>query len=102
MQGSILFFSLFLVGILGILIFDLLILGRKSHEVTLREAAIWTGVWVTLSLLFALFLRFHGQLIHGIETHEELKLVLHRFYPYLSAGQGSFAEELTCSGKASR
>jgi len=94
MQGTILFFSLFLVGIVGILIFDLLILGRKSHEVSLREAAIWTGVWVSLAFLFALFLRLHGQMIHGIETHEELKLVMHRFYPYLVAGQGSFQEEL--------
>ncbi|MFH0757802.1 MAG: TerC/Alx family metal homeostasis membrane protein [Bacteroidota bacterium] len=94
MQGTILFFCLFLVGILGILIFDLLILGRKSHEVSLREAAIWTGIWVMLAFLFALFLRFHGQLIHGIETHEELKQVLHRFYPYLAAGKGNFANEL--------
>jgi tellurite resistance protein TerC len=94
MQGTILFFSIFLVGITGILIFDLLILGRNSHEVSFREAAIWTGVWVTLALLFALFLRFHGQLIHGIESPEDLKLVLKKFYPYLAGGQGSFEAEL--------
>ncbi len=94
MQGTILFFLLFLLGITGILIFDLLILGRKSHEVSLREASIWTGVWVMLAFLFALFLRFHGQMIHGIETHGELSLVLHKYYPYLAAGQGSFQEEL--------
>jgi len=94
MQDTILFFSLFLIGITAILIFDLLVLGRKSHEVSLREASIWTGVWVTLAFLFALFLRFQGQLIHGIETHEELNMVLQRFYPYLPAGQGSFQEEL--------
>ena len=36
---------------------DLLLVGRKSHEVSLREAAIWSGIWVSLAFLFSLFLR---------------------------------------------
>jgi len=94
MSGNILFFVLFLVVILGILMLDLLVLGRKSHEVSLREAASWTGVWVSLAFLFAIFLRFHGDFIHRIYTLEELKFVLERFYPYIPADQPSLEEGL--------
>lgn len=40
----------FVLVMLGL---DLGVFHRKSHEVRFREAAIWTAVWVTLSLIFA-------------------------------------------------
>ena len=40
--------------VLGILALDLGVLHRKSEKVTLRQAAIWSTVWVVLSLCFAL------------------------------------------------
>ena len=95
MPGNILFLILFLAVILGILMFDLLILGRKSHEVSIREAATWTGIWVLLAFMFSLFLRFFGDFVHGIDTLEELKEVLSRFYPYLLSDQLTFEEGLT-------
>ena len=95
MPGNILFLILFLAVILGILMFDLLILGRKSHEVSIREAATWTGIWVLLAFMFSLFLRFFGDFVHGIDTLEELKEVLSRFYPYLLSEQLTFEEGLT-------
>jgi tellurite resistance protein TerC len=94
MPGNILFFILFLVCISGILMFDLLVLGRKSHEVSLRESAVWTGIWVMLAFAFSLFLRFFGEFVHGIETQEDLTQVLNKFYPYLSEGQGGLQEGL--------
>jgi tellurite resistance protein TerC len=94
MPANPLFFLLFLAVIVGILMFDLLVLGRKSHEVSLREAAIWTGVWVILAFSFALFLRFRGDFVHGIETLDDLHLVLHKYYPALPAGQFQLEEGL--------
>ncbi|HUQ99956.1 MAG TPA: TerC family protein [Gemmatimonadaceae bacterium] len=44
----------FNVVVLGILALDLGVLHRKSEKVTLRQAAIWSTVWVVLSLCFAL------------------------------------------------
>jgi len=32
---------------------DLGVFNRKSHEVSYKEASIWSGVWVTLALVFA-------------------------------------------------
>lgn len=42
----------FIVGVLALLALDLGVFHRKAHAVSLREAAIWTVVWVTLSVLF--------------------------------------------------
>jgi tellurite resistance protein TerC len=38
--------------VLVLLALDLGVLNRQAHEVSLREAAIWSAVWVGLSLLF--------------------------------------------------
>ncbi len=95
MPGNLLFLVLFLVVILGILMFDLLVLGRKSHEVSIREAATWTGIWVLLAFMFSLFLRFFGDFVHGIDTLEDLTDVMNRFYPYLLSDQLTFEEGLT-------
>jgi tellurite resistance protein TerC len=43
----------FLGGVLGMLALDLGVFHRKSHVVSTKEAAIWSAVWVSLSLVFA-------------------------------------------------
>jgi len=50
------FFNLFVLGMLAI---DLGIFHRKSHEVTVREALIWTCVWITLAMFFNLFVYYY-------------------------------------------
>ena len=94
MSENILFFILFMALILGVLMLDLLVIGRKSHEVSLREAATWTSIWVLLALGFTVFLRFFGEHIHGIRTSDELNQVLNKFYPFLSQDPDSFANSL--------
>jgi tellurite resistance protein TerC len=42
----------FLAFIVGMLAIDLLMFQREAHAVSMREAAIWSGVWVTLGLTF--------------------------------------------------
>jgi tellurite resistance protein TerC len=45
----------FSVVILGMLILDLGVFNKKAHHVTNKEAAIWTLVWISLSMLFSVF-----------------------------------------------
>jgi len=45
-------FSLFIIGMLAL---DLGVFHRKSHSVSVKEALTWTAVWITLSMLFNLF-----------------------------------------------
>ncbi|HCZ36459.1 MAG TPA: hypothetical protein DHV26_11095 [Cytophagales bacterium] len=49
-------FNLFVLGMLAL---DLGVFHRKSHTVTVKEALVWTGVWVTLALFFNLFIYFY-------------------------------------------
>jgi tellurite resistance protein TerC len=43
----------FNVVVLAILALDLGVLHRKSEKITLKQSAVWSGVWVALSLSFA-------------------------------------------------
>jgi tellurite resistance protein TerC len=62
---------------------DLLIVGRKSHIVSSKEALGWTSIWVLLSLGFFVFLKFYGHLLHGIETPADLSEVVNKYAPEL-------------------
>nr|WP_297786042.1 TerC family protein [uncultured Allomuricauda sp.] len=43
----------FLLGIFFFLALDLGVFNKKAHIISVREASIWTGIWVTMSLLFS-------------------------------------------------
>lgn len=57
----------FLLLVLGMLALDLGVFHREAHEVTRKEALIWSGVWIGLALIFnaGVFLRMGNQA--GIE-----------------------------------
>lgn len=75
MSNEVIFFIAFNVLIFGILIFDLGVFNRKKHEVSFKEALIWTSVWFGFAMLFYVFLRHYGHLIHGIEDLAGIKKV---------------------------
>lgn len=50
--GSPLLWTAFVAFVLVMLMLDLGVFHRKAHEVGVREAAIWSAVWVALALLF--------------------------------------------------
>ena len=52
MDTPLLFWILFNAFVLLMLALDLGVFHRKSHEVSLREALTWTGVWIFLALVF--------------------------------------------------
>lgn len=54
-------FAGFLVFLVAMLAIDLRLASRKSHIISVREAAAWVGVWVGLALAFGvLLLRWQG------------------------------------------
>ena len=46
----------FSVLILGMLVLDLGVFNKNAHRVSSKEAATWTLVWITLSMLFSVFI----------------------------------------------
>ncbi|MGH7626825.1 MAG: TerC family protein [Gemmatimonadaceae bacterium] len=53
MTTNIWFWVGFLVFVLAMLALDLGVFHRKAHEISVREAAAWSAVWIALALLFA-------------------------------------------------
>ena len=54
MATNIWLWVIFIGFVLGLLAVDLGVFHRKAHVVSIKEAAIWTVIWVSLSLLFNL------------------------------------------------
>ena len=53
--SELLFLGGFLVFIVAILVVDMLVIDRKAHAVSIKEAGTWTAVWITLALAFSAF-----------------------------------------------
>jgi tellurite resistance protein TerC len=58
MGASIYFWIGFQILIFVILALDLGVFNKKAHKVPVKEALIWSGVWITVALLFNLFIFF--------------------------------------------
>ncbi|PRQ07727.1 TerC family protein [Enhygromyxa salina] len=65
--GSPLLWGAFLVGVLFMLALDLGVFHSDTHQVSSREALIWSCVWVTLSLCFCGFIWWHFDSKHALE-----------------------------------
>ncbi len=52
MDVSLTLWAATILGLCALIAVDFLIGGRRPHEVSIREAAVWTGVWIVLAGLF--------------------------------------------------
>lgn len=55
-----LFFGLFMVFVVVMLMLDLFVFHKKDKVVSVKEAAMWTGIWVSLAMGFAVLVYFFG------------------------------------------
>jgi len=66
-MGTPLLWTAFNAFILVAVALDLRVLHRKPHKVGLREAGLWTGIWIALSLLFGAGVSIYFGRQHGLE-----------------------------------
>src|SRR5688572_29108841 len=59
MSDTAILWIVFNAFVLGMLALDLGVFHRKSHQVSLKEALTWTGVWMVLAMLFNLFIYYY-------------------------------------------
>jgi tellurite resistance protein TerC len=78
-----LFFSLFVLFIVGILFFDLVFVGRDKHVISLKESAMWTSVWVALAAGFYFIIMHIGEQIHSIDSLASLIAYRDKYAPHL-------------------
>jgi tellurite resistance protein TerC len=65
--GTPLFWAAFLLVVIFLLSFDLGILHRRAHAVSVKEALGWSVIWVLLSVAFGLYVRHHFGTHKGLE-----------------------------------
>lgn len=59
MNHQLVMWGVFSVVVAGMLYVDLAVAQKKSHAIGMKEAALWSVVWVAVSLLFALGIHFY-------------------------------------------
>jgi tellurite resistance protein TerC len=78
------------------LFLDLGLFRKKGyHKISIKESLTWTCVWVGLSLLFFLFTRFFGHLLHGIDDITSLQNVVALHHNHLDITGLTYQEALT-------
>ncbi len=80
------FYAGFILFILLILLLDLGVFHKKAHEVSFKEASIWTTIWISLAFIFNFF--FYKYAIAKFSTDERL-LAIPGFVPEVAAKQSA-------------
>ncbi|MDN5571869.1 MAG: TerC family protein [Propionibacteriaceae bacterium] len=79
--------ALTIAFIIGLLVFDFFFHVRKAHVPTIREAATWTSIYVSIALLFGLWVWFSMSSRYGIEYYAgyitELSLSVDNLFVFL-------------------
>lgn len=58
---------IFSAGLLLLLIVDLIAFGGKPRDISIREAAVWSALWIAISLAFCLWLWWHAGRVPAME-----------------------------------
>ena len=87
------FFVCFLILIAFLLAMDLGVFHKNDKEVTFKESAFWTGVWVTLALAFFVFIRCEGNLIHNVHDNESLVKISQKYHEDIAIDASAPFEE---------
>ncbi|HEY2795047.1 MAG TPA: TerC family protein, partial [Micromonosporaceae bacterium] len=80
MHVTVLAWAITLIGLLAVLGVDLFIIGRRPHEPSMREAAIWVAVYISLAVAFGLGIfavsgaRYSGEFFAGWLTEYSLSV----------------------------
>jgi len=95
MSNELVFFLGFLLFIILMLSIDLGLFNKKEHEVSLKEAAIMSIIWVTFALIFYALLLFWGDKLHNIQNFAQLEAVTKQHLHQIKLIPNDFQASLT-------
>jgi tellurite resistance protein TerC len=95
MSSEITFFTFFIGFIIIVLALDLGVFSKSNKAVTFKNAFAWTSVWVSFAIMFFLFLKQYGHLIHGIISQDQLIALAKNYQPDMDFSKGDFASEIS-------
>lgn len=94
MTSEFIVFSSFIVLIILMLVLDLGVFNKNNHEISIKEASVWSLVWIGLSIIVYVFIRYYGNLLHGIEDKEALQALIDKYKHPINIDNLSFNEAL--------
>lgn len=93
-SNELIFFTAFLLFIIGMLMLDLGVFSKTNHVVHFKEAAGWSAVWVMFALIFYLIIYTHGELVHGVRNYSDLVSIQQKYAQQLTLIPGDFEKSL--------
>jgi tellurite resistance protein TerC len=86
-HNEVIIFSSFLLFIVLMLGLDLGIFNKHSHALKFREAMLWTSIWVGISVLLYLAIRFFGHELHGLDSLEKIQGNIDKYHHAINIGK---------------
>ncbi|MBS1532682.1 MAG: TerC/Alx family metal homeostasis membrane protein [Bacteroidetes bacterium] len=94
MPNELIFIIGFVLFICLMLALDLGLFAKSGKPVSMGQAAIMSGVWVSLALLFYYFIYRYGHLLHHIDNFKALQEINVKNFHHLQLNPNDFAASL--------
>ncbi|MBS1528466.1 MAG: TerC/Alx family metal homeostasis membrane protein [Bacteroidetes bacterium] len=94
MPSEFLFISGFVVFIFIMMAVDLGLFGKADKPITMKQAALMSGVWVSLALIFYGLIFRYGHLLHHVDSFAALQEVNIKHFHHLKLNPNDFAGSL--------
>ena len=95
MSNEIIVFFSFLLIVGFMLMLDLGVFNKNSHKISLKEAGIWTSVWVLVSIACFVFIRFNGNILHDIKDIAHLQTIISTYNHPIDISGKSFEDAIS-------
>lgn len=96
---ELIFFTGFIIIVLALLLMDLGLFHKKSHVLPFKEALMWTIIWISFGVAFYFFLLFKGNIIHGINSIEDLQELIGKYDHLISVNPNDLKESISIYNK---
>lgn len=95
MPSELMFIGGFIIFIFLMMSIDLGLFGKSDKPVSLKQAGIMSGVWVSLALIFYVLIARYGNLLHHIDSFSALQEINVKNFHHLKLNPGDFQESLS-------
>ena len=95
MPSELIFIGGFIIFIFLMMSIDLGLFGKSDKPVSLKQAGIMSGVWVSLALIFYVLIARYGDLLHHIDNFAALQNINIKNFHNLKLNPNDFQESLS-------
>src|SRR6266702_3314428 len=94
MSSELLFIIRFILFIFIMMALDLGLFGKSDKPISMKQAALMSGVWVSLALVFYVLIYNYGHLLHHVDSFAALKEINLKNFHHLKLDPNDFAGSL--------